>query len=78
MIQLVQSHNLLLKILFKNNNTNVLALVIFYQTKHTNAMKDFVALICFFNTIIDIYAYTDYLACQPKKLSFIFMDRKIG
>ena len=45
MISLVQSNNLLLKILLKNNNTNVLALVMFYETIHTNAMKAFVALI---------------------------------
>ena len=60
----------------KNNNTCVLALVIFYETRHKNATKYFRVLSCVIYTIIDNYVCICYLACQSKKISVICMDRK--
>ena len=76
MIRLVQSHYLFIKNNMKNNNTCVLALVMFYETRHKNAIKYFSVLSCVIYTILDNYACIYYLACQSNKLSDIFIDRK--
>ena len=76
MINLVQPHNLLLKML--RNPPCVFELVIFYETRNKNAMKYFRLLSCVMYTIIDNYVCIDYLACQSNKLSVICMEKYIS
>ena len=64
-----------IKNVMKNNNTCVLLLVMFYETRRKNETKYFIELICFIYTIIYNCVYIDYLACQSNKLSVICMDR---
>ena len=59
MIRLVQSHYLFTKNTMKNNNTCVLALVMFYEKRHKNATKYFRVLSCVIYTIIDNYVCID-------------------
>ena len=48
----------------------------FYGMRHKNAIKDFRVSICTIYAIIYHYVCVDYLACQSKKLSVIYKDRK--
>ena len=50
-----------------NNNTIVLALIIFYEAIADNPKKAFRVLSCVIYTIIKHYVCIDYLACQYKK-----------
>ena len=59
----------------KNNNTCVLALVMFYETKQDNSTKYFRVLSCVVYTIIENYVSIYLPACQLKTLSVIYMDR---
>ena len=65
-----------IKYVTKKKNTCVLALVIFYETRHKNATKSFRVLSCVIYTIIDIFVCIGSLDCQPKRLSIIRKDRK--
>ena len=60
----------------KTTNTSVLSLVMFYETRHKNAMKAFRVFSCVIHTIIDNHVCVDYLAFQSKQLSDICIDRK--
>ena len=59
-----------------NNNTSVLALIIFHEIRHTNAKKYFRVLICVVYVIIDNFVCIDYLYFQSKKLNEICVDGK--
>ena len=48
------------------NNTRVLALLLFYETRAYNSKKAFRVLSCVVYTIISYYVYVDYLACESK------------
>ena len=55
----------------KNNNTCVLELVMFYETRHKNTTGDFIVLSCVIYDIIKNYVCIDYIACQSRKLSVL-------
>ena len=61
----------------KNKNNCVLALVMSYETRHKNAIKSSIVLICVIYTIIGDYVCIDYLSCQSNQLSDIFIDKNI-
>ena len=58
------------------NNTSVLALLMFHETREANLKKDFRVLGCVNYTIIDSSVCIDYLACHFKKISGISVDYK--
>ena len=60
----------------KNNNTRVIALVTFCETRHKNSTKAFRVLSCVIYTIIENCVCIDYLDFQSKKLSDICIERK--
>ena len=60
----------------KNNNTCVLKSVMFYEIRQKSLAKYFRVLGCDIYTIIDDCLCIDYLACQSKELSDIFIGRK--
>ena len=47
-----------------------------YEMRHKNATKSFRMFSRVIYNIIDKYFYIDYLACQSKQLSDIYIDRK--
>ena len=59
---------LFIKATLLKNNTSVLALTLFYETRAENPKKPFRVLSCFIYTIINNYVCIDYLACQYKKI----------
>ena len=61
----------------KNKNTCVLALVMFYETRHKNATKAFIVLSCVIYTIIENYVFIGYISCQSNRLSVTCIDRKV-
>ena len=63
--QITQNH---IRATLSKNKTRVLALLLFYETRAYNPKKTFKLLSCVINTIIKSYVYTDYLACQCKKI----------
>ena len=60
----------------KKKNTCVLALVMFYETRHKNTTEAFRVLICVIYTIIENYVFIDYLSCQSKQLIDMGINRK--
>ena len=53
-----------IKATFSKNNTSVLALIIFCETRADNPKKYFRVLSCVIYTIIKSYVCIDYLSCQ--------------
>ena len=49
---------------FPINNTSMLALIMFYETRAENPKKYFRVLSCVMYTIIKNYVFIDNLACQ--------------
>ena len=55
-----------IKATLAKNNTSVLALIMFYDTRAYNTKKYFSVLSCVIYTIIKNYVCIDCLACQSK------------
>ena len=53
------------------NNTSVLALLMFHETRVINSGKSFGVLRYVIYTIFDNYVCTNYLACKKKQLKFM-------
>ena len=60
----------------KKKNICVLALLMFYETKHKYETKVFIVLSCVIYIIIENYVCIENIACQSKQLSDICIDRK--
>ena len=55
-----------IKAKLEKNNTSVLALIMFYETRADNPKKAYRVLSCVIYTTIKNYVCIDYLACQLK------------
>ena len=53
-----------IKATVSKNNTSVLELIMFYDTREYNPKNSFRALMCVIYTIIKNYVCIDYIACQ--------------
>ena len=64
-----------MKYVLIKNDTCVIVLVIFYETKTKNPIKVYRVLSCVLYFIIYNYVCIDYLWCHSKKLSIISSDK---
>ena len=64
-----------IKATLSKNNTSMLSLIMFHETRGGNSKKYFSVLSCVIYTIIKNYVCIDYLACQRKILSIMLSDR---
>ena len=58
------------------NNTSVIELLMFHDTRVIKPKKNFRFLSCFIYTLIDNYVCICYLDCQSKMINQIYMDSK--
>ena len=66
----------LIKSTLYKNNSSVLALLMFCETRGLNPKKTFSVLSCVIYTIIGNYVCIDHLALQSKQIREIYMDSK--
>ena len=59
----------------RQNDTCVIELVMFYETKTKNPTKGYMLLSCVLYYVIEYYVCIDYLCCQSKTLSVISSDK---
>ena len=55
---------LFIKATLSKNNTSVLSLIMFHETREENPKKSFRMLSCFIYSKIKDYVFINYLACQ--------------
>ena len=59
----------------RKNDTCVIAIVMFYETKTKNLIKLYRVLSCVFYSIIENYVCIEYLCCNSKTLSVISSNK---
>ena len=64
-----------IKSVIKKENTCVIAIVVFYETRTTNPMKVCRVLSCVVYYVVYNYVCIEYLGCQYKKLSVLCSDK---
>ena len=59
----------------KINDTFIIALLIFNETKNKNLVKFYWVLSCVLYYFIENYVCVDYICCHFKTLSFVYSDK---